>query len=1059
MNLWQRKLLAYLHDPPSKPLNIREHGEMAESLIRGAGFDDPAQVRWFFDKICDRTAAAADRLAFPKPKPGGLVCEFTGGPDSPFHHPLGGGAFSFDQPIIATEAEALIANAQPAYLDATRAAWSDEADLWRARFFLHWRLWRHSASVSRGRSQGDGRLAFLPADTRIPDHSTWNHCSLVSALQSCVEIHGEGDTAEIREFRPAFLLVQIGPVQEFIAQARTTRDLWSGSYLLSWLIAEGIKAVTDQVGPDCVLFPSLWAQPLFDFLHRDELFRIKTADGRDLWEEIKPSDEQILTPNLPNRFLALVPEARAKSLAEAAARAMRDALAEIGNACLDWLQDNKHPVDADPRVRWDQQLRQFLAVTWQTWPWETDVQKAVNDLATLPAGKASNDAGRAVHESLQAALDAARKGIARDDLDPRNYRHKNYRTNGAFRSEIVPDSDGLPQVDNVGFAWAAHYARTDFLLAARRNTREFDAWGDPKDPARLRGASRDGLSGKEEIIGTVDWQEGLANLPGHHFKAGELLGAMSIVKRLWHVAFLEPRPRCLRRERVRFDSVPAVAAASFVVRVIEKTAQGPARNIFTDDFAPKASEARDFFGGIADWLSCKEQQWLELTDASIFHLNEWDRTLREEEKRSGGPRLQAQEKLRAARDALARLLGQDGLNQRPSSYYAVLALDGDEMGKWVSGARSPKFREQLAKAAVEHFENAQAGASDPEVLRRLLDHPRHLSPSYHLQFSEALCNFSVHLAPAIVEFYDGQLIYSGGDDVLAMLPAANAVACALALRFAFRGEDALLDHLKRHAGTGKTPVLTARNGFISLDADWPDFTAHGRFVPRGVPLLVPGRATVSVGLAIGHMQEPLQDMIREAQAAEKRAKAAPEREVWDDALKGMKWKLNEGWGRDALAVTLFKRSGETIQWGARFGSPAFTLLDLLRKFYRAPLDQPNASRPISGKFPYRIAELLGRYDTHKPLTDDPQLREIAASELRWILQQQTWSNKQAEDADSDFRREPLEAACLAYVDHLRDFAWDRPKPDNTKERVQAARPLREFINLFALEAFIARTGE
>jgi len=37
MNLWQRKLLAYLHDPPGKPFNIVEHREMAETLIRNAG--------------------------------------------------------------------------------------------------------------------------------------------------------------------------------------------------------------------------------------------------------------------------------------------------------------------------------------------------------------------------------------------------------------------------------------------------------------------------------------------------------------------------------------------------------------------------------------------------------------------------------------------------------------------------------------------------------------------------------------------------------------------------------------------------------------------------------------------------------------------------------------------------------------------------------------------------------------------------------------------------------------------------------------------------------------
>jgi len=1061
MNLWQRKLLAYLHDPPSKPFNIRNHGEVADTLIRAAGFDDPTQVRWFFDKVCDHTAAAADRLAFPKPKPGGLMCEFTGGPESPFHHPLGGGQLVFEAPLAPVQAEVMIANAQPGYLEATQAAWVDPNQLWRSRFFLHWRMWRQSAAVSRGGEDGDGRLAFLPADTRIPDHSTWNHCSLVSALQSCVEIQGEGEAAEVRAFRPAFLLVQVSPVQEFIAQARTTRDLWSGSYLLSWLVAHSIKAITDRLGPDSILFPSLWAQPLFDFLHRDEVFRcIKKANGCDLWEEIKPGDGQILTPNLPNRFLALVPESQAKSLAEEATRAMHRELEQIGDACLKWLQAKGCPAHDNATIRWQQQLSQFLSVSWQTWPWETDVQKAIKDLATSPAGKVRNDAGHAVHESLQAAFDTARQGMAREDLDPRNYRHRNSRVNGAFRSEIDFEGDGtgkLPVVDNLGFAWAAHYARTDFLLAARRQTRDFHAWGNLQDKARQHGARRDYLSGKEEIIGTVDWQDGLASLPGHLFKPGELLGAVSLVKRLWHIAYLEGRYG-MNRKRVRFDSVPAVAAAAFVARIVARTEQGPARTIFIDEFGPKAGEAREYFGDIADWSHCHKQAWLDQTDASAFHLSEWDRALREETERPGGGREDALEKLKAAREALARLLSKDGLNQRPSSYYAVLALDGDEMGKWVAGAKSPKFREQLADRAVAHFEQSQPGALDPNALRRLLDHPRHLSPSYHLQFSEALCNFSIHVVPAIVEFYDGQLIYSGGDDVLAMLPAETAVTCAMALRLAFRGEATLLDHLSQNAGNGATPILTSNDGFVSLNAGWGGFGRIRRIVPRGVPLLVPGpRATASVGLAIGHIKEPLQDMIREAQSAEKRAKADPERNAWDEKAACKKWRLNEGWGRDALALTLFKRSGETVQWGARFASPAFSLLEQLHQYYRAPIDDAGKAMPISGKFPYRVAELLGHYNADLPLTDE--LRDITARELSWVIQQQTWKDKQAEEAGSAFRRESFERACLDYLDHLRDFAWDRPNRDIGKERVKSARSLREFINLFALEAFIARTGD
>src|SRR5437867_1617595 len=36
--------------------------------------------------------------------------------------------------------------------------------------------------------------------------------------------------------------------------------------------------------------------------------------------------------------------------------------------------------------------------------------------------------------------------------------------------------DGVPFIDNPGFAWAAHYAGVEFHLAARRNTRDFELW-------------------------------------------------------------------------------------------------------------------------------------------------------------------------------------------------------------------------------------------------------------------------------------------------------------------------------------------------------------------------------------------------------------------------------------------------------------------------------------------------------------------------------------------------------------------------------------------------------
>src|SRR5437867_4904625 len=105
------------------------------------------------------------------------------------------------------------------------------------------------------------------------------------------------------------------------------------------------------------------------------------------------------------------------------------------------------------------------------------------------------------------------------------------------------------------------------------------------------------------------------------------------------------------------------------------------------------------------------------------------------------------------------------------------------MGKWVSGEKTPKLRDQLSKSAVEYFEKS-AGSAFHKVQRPL-------SPSDHHQFSEALANFGLYLVRPVVEHFGGQLIYSGGDDVLAMVPAARAFDCTEALYAAFRGQKRL----------------------------------------------------------------------------------------------------------------------------------------------------------------------------------------------------------------------------------------------------------------------------
>ena len=944
MTNWKNKLLAFLHDPPEKAYDYSpEHGKRARHY---AGRINVNLSEWE-DKLADYTAAAADRFIFPatKRKENGRwvdtgVPGLGGGPQ--FIHPLSGAKVDADFP---TEDEAL---------GFCRDGFPDFAGIGdpQLRFWLIWRLWRHYTLEQPEAKKFALALGGLPADTRIPDGTIWHHDATVSALEAARDAGGG--------FAPAFLLFQIGPVQDFIAQARSTRDAWSGSYLISWMMAHAMKLLADKLGPDCIIYPSMCGQPLYDWLEQEKLktARHRTAEGKtskSFWEEndLPGHQDLALTPNLPNRFLAVVPMGfEAKQLETAfdadnwdsdKPDAQLSEWARVVRAC--WRFVANVAVPASAAKLWDFQVRHFWQVTWQLWPWQ-EVKPAMDLFKTIPLGKDS-----ALHRSREVALAIP---------DP----HKDARCYTA----------ALAEIKNRGWAWSAHYQLLVHRLDARRQTRDFDAWQPAAKPGH-----KDYFSGKEEVIATRDWlKEARKNEALRHlFRHDDELGGVSLVKRVWHKAYLERRG--FERPEFRFHSVLAIAAAPWRKRALGAMRDGSAAYQAFLDFRLAAEKA----GNILDFEltgTPSDSDWLERVDASVFQDSFWNNL-----QLSGAHEEQLRD---AALAALLSLLKTARAGQ-PGKYYAVLALDGDQIGKWLSGEKTPTIEDVIADKAAKYFREHVKGADAEAWLKS----HRPLSPSYHLQFSEALANFSLYCARRIVEAHYGQLIYSGGDDALAMLPADEAIACAHGLRLAFQGSPKLADAY---------PAFFARTaqGFVQL-AD-PNDSNHGdwnrgcrRPAEPSWPLLVPGpKASVSVGLAVGHTKEPLQDMIQEAHAAQKRAKADPEKKVWNRERLAVEWKLNEGWGRDALAVTLFKRSGETLRWGARFNSPAFPLLELFRSFFRSPPEAPEKEMPISGKFPYRVAQLLSGYGIDQPV--DAALHDIAGKELAWIVQQQTWSDDRAE---------------------------------------------------------------
>ena len=99
----------------------------------------------------------------------------------------------------------------------------------------------------------------MPTDSRCPDHAIWEHTRLASALAFVTG--AKGDEAPRA---PWLFRFEIGPVGRFIKEARTSRDLWMGSFLLSDLIWHAMLPLVEAYGPDVILFPDLRENPLAD---------------------------------------------------------------------------------------------------------------------------------------------------------------------------------------------------------------------------------------------------------------------------------------------------------------------------------------------------------------------------------------------------------------------------------------------------------------------------------------------------------------------------------------------------------------------------------------------------------------------------------------------------------------------------------------------------------------------------------------------------------------------------------------------------------------------------
>lgn len=369
-NYWNDKLSVYLHDPPDKALRIQGHTLRSSKLAQIlGGIPDPNSN---FDWRADVIASGMDRVILPgynpDPSRSGAV-DFS--MDPILTHPTGNDAplkIDFEKdPVLSDIAESMFriiredldgAHGKPGLSDQFSG---DEAGFAAARFHYFHHFFRERL-VQQDVGGLGGLWSRIPADTRIPDHSIWQHCAMVSSLTSSFRLSQRGQAS--------LMVFNITPVQDFIARARKLRDFWTASLILSWLGFEAMRYIIYRFGSDHIVYPSVIDQPIINQFLDDEL----KLYSLDIHQEPVAPDH---VASLPNKFVCVVPSGAEDEIALGVKQSILDAWNKLGQKLLKTLE-GLLPIDSCARSIVERQFEGFWRINWASCPLLEDKENAKN---------------------------------------------------------------------------------------------------------------------------------------------------------------------------------------------------------------------------------------------------------------------------------------------------------------------------------------------------------------------------------------------------------------------------------------------------------------------------------------------------------------------------------------------------------------------------------------------------------------------------------------------------------------------------------------------------------
>ncbi|MBD2445442.1 type III-B CRISPR-associated protein Cas10/Cmr2 [Dolichospermum sp. FACHB-1091] len=765
---------------------------------------------------------------------------------------------------------------------------------------LYWWLWRCLPQATCDLFK-DSSLMLMPAETRIPDASIWSHVSMTSALAGGFAGY-DLTLDEIKNWprgkavsHPYLAVFSFSPVQELIKSSRKMRDFWAGSWLLHYLSAKVCWQLANQYGPDTLLYPSLYQQPLIDHWLLQQYPDFAQFINKETPE--KTSSESLLTAGFPNVIVLVLPEGKVQAAMQTAQQTLLKEWLKVGDLVLKELQNERH---------WMRQLKPDDN-SWQGWlksQWQVY-------WTALPIGKPEEEFKCSANKNKNQEFENWSKA-QNETYNLINNKNQLFKEQ---EKDLLQESYQVRKQiykrgfsANIGSWWGYIFDATRASLASVKNARNWElptAFGPRSTISGIGPVVSSGKDGKDWIT-EGDTKESWEKHDAGFFDGTEQLNATEVVKRCLHEIL--PDLLGIKKEDIAASYPDLTSGVAGYLRVNQTKQQEnfdyaceaiikafPSTKAIIDQMYKKwgipwidSSESQKYHCRLlnAGWLV----EDLQTPELKILQIQ----LEKAKEENKEVIRKQIIAKKRDHREDIQKIITEYYPKNNPSDWYVLAAGDGDSMSEWLKGIKLKNYGDYIPSELSVNLE------SFPEFLAI----QKRMGPSTHSALSRALLDFSNQLVPYLTQSrYAGRLIYGGGDDVLAYTNLWEWDKWLWDIRQCFKGAKDPREE-KEFSNDGDYWKYLKDDGEKVGLVDRPLFTMGST-------------ATISFGIVIAHHSVPLAIALESLWEAED---AAKKHEYHHSCLiptkkHGEKACFNK---KDAVQVRVLYGNGNTLKSTAKF---------------------------------------------------------------------------------------------------------------------------------------------